>query len=73
MQNNKKRNNNDRIIIGISQGYIQDFVEANYGRKLTGSELEELSWLVWDNGDDDLLNWISKAVNQVLTPEQILK
>lgn len=56
----------DHIIIAIHRGYIQEFVEANYGRKLTESELDELSWLVWDEGDYDLMCWIDAAVREII-------
>lgn len=71
MQHGKKTtNNNDQTIIGISRVYIQDFVESNYGRKLTEPELEELSWFVWDGGDDYLLYWIGEAVDQIIAPDK---
>jgi len=73
MQNNKTSNKNECIVIGIPKGYIQDFVEANYGRRLTESELKELSWLVWDDWDSDLLNWIGAAVDQIIKPNKVNK
>lgn len=71
MQNNKqKKNKDEQVIIEIPRIYIQDFIEANYGRKLTESELKELSWLVWDDSDEYLLYWISAAVDQILMPAE---
>lgn len=71
MQNNKqKKNKDEQVIIEIPRIYIQDFVEANYGRKLTEAELKELRWLVWDNSDEYLLYWISEAVDQIMLLNQ---
>jgi succinate dehydrogenase flavin-adding protein (antitoxin of CptAB toxin-antitoxin module) len=63
--NSETTNKDDHIIIGIRRLYIQEFVEANYGRKLTESELEELSWLVWEN-DWDLMQWLDEAIGQIV-------
>ncbi|OGK49797.1 hypothetical protein A3A56_03880 [Candidatus Roizmanbacteria bacterium RIFCSPLOWO2_01_FULL_40_32] len=65
-----KESKDDQVVIEITRGYIQDFVEANYERKLTESELKELSWLVWNEGDYDLMCWIGAAVDQILTPDK---
>ena len=59
-------NKDDHIIIAIHREYIQEFVKANYGRELTESELDELSWLVWDEGDYDLMCWIDAAVGEII-------
>lgn len=59
-------NKDENIVIAIPRGYIQEFVEANYGRRLTEVELEKLSWSVWDEGDENLLYWIGVAVDQII-------
>lgn len=64
--NEQIKDKNDQIIIFITRGYIQEFVESNYGRKLTDTELEELSWLVWEEGDYELMCWLDTAINQII-------
>ncbi|GEM_PF-5254298 len=64
--NKQIKDKNDQIIIFITRGYIQEFVESNYGRKLTDAELEELSWLVWEEGDYELMCWLDTTINQII-------
>jgi len=64
--NEQIKDKDNQIIIIITRGYIQEFVEANYGRKLTKAELEDLSWSVWEDGDYDLMCWIDQAIIQII-------
>lgn len=64
--NELMKNKDDQIVIFITRGYIQEFVEANYGRKLTEAELEDLSWSAWEEGDHDLMCWIDQAMSQII-------
>lgn len=71
--NKQMANKDEQIIILITRGYIQEFVEANYDRKLTEQELKELRWLVWDEGDYDLMCWIDAAVRQIIKKAKLKK
>ena len=64
--NQQLKDRNEQIIIPIVRGYIQEFVESNYGRKLTEFELEELSWLVWEDGEQYIWNWLDEAVKKII-------
>lgn len=55
----------DHIIISIPRGYIQQFAEDNCGRKLTEAELEDLSWLVWEE-DWYLWQWLNESISQII-------
>ena len=63
--NQHMANKDDHIIIAIRRLYIQEFVEANYGRELTETELEELTWLVWEN-DWELMQWLDEAIREIM-------
>jgi len=56
----------ERVVIAITAGYIQQFVEDNYGRELTGPELQELADLIWEEGDHELMSWIDKAIRRLI-------
>lgn len=71
--NSQIKNKGEQIIILITRGYIQEFVEANYGRELTDAELEELSWLVWEEGDYDLMCWLDASINQIIKKSESKK
>jgi len=62
----------EHIIIAIPRGYIQQFAEDNCGRKLTDAELEELSWLAWEESWH-LDEWLDEAISQILPEEEIVK
>ena len=64
--NERLKDKNEQIIIPIVRGYIQEFVESNYGRKLTEFELEELSWLVWEDGEQYIWDWLDEAVRKII-------
>lgn len=70
--NEQTANKDDHIIIAVRRLYIQEFVEANYGRELTEAELEELTWLVWEN-DWELMQWLDDAISQIIPAEEIAK
>lgn len=63
----------DHIVIAIDREYIQEHVKANYGRKLTDSEIKKLSWLVWEEGDCDLVSWIDEGVLVILKEAELKK
>lgn len=63
--NQHTANKDDHIIIAVRRLYIQEFVESNYGRELTEAELEELTWLVWEN-DWELMQWLDEAIRQII-------
>lgn len=63
--NSQTVNKDDHIIIAIRRLYIQEFVEANYGRELTEAELEELTWFVWEN-DWELMQWLDEAIREIM-------
>jgi hypothetical protein len=56
----------EKIIAVITEEYVQEFVEANYKRRLTKSELEELECLLWE-GDCELMDWLDYGVRQIVT------
>lgn len=62
----KQKWGNKDIVISITREYIQEFVEANYGRQLTEHELDKLCWLVWEYDDHDLVHWLDAAINQIV-------
>lgn len=70
--NEQMADKDDHIIIPVPRGYIQQFVEDNCGRELTEAELEELSWLVWEESWY-LDEWLDKAINQIVPKEEIAK
>lgn len=55
----------DKVIIEITEDFIQQFAEDNCDRKLTPAELEELSWVVWEQ-EQDLLDWIYSGAMKVM-------
>lgn len=71
--NSQTVNKDDHIIIAIRKLYIQEFAEDNYGRKLTEAELEELSWLVWEGGEQYIWDWLNEAISQIIPEEEIAK
>ena len=70
--NEQMTDKDDHIIIPIPKGYIQQLSEDNYGRRLTEAELEELSWLVWEN-DWYLWEWLDEAIRQIIPEKEISK
>lgn len=70
--NEQMADKDDNIIIAISKGYIQQLAEDNYGRKLTEAELEELSWLVWEE-DWYLWQWLDEAISKIIPAEEMKK
>lgn len=71
--NKQIANKDERIIIPITGGFIQEFVKDNYDRKLTEQELEELSWLVWEEGIYDLWVWIDAAISKIIEEAKLNK
>lgn len=71
--NEQMADKDEEIIIPITKGYIQQFVEDNYGRKLTESELEELSWSVWEEENCYLWDWLDEAIRQIIPEKEISK
>jgi len=71
--NAQLKDKDEQIIIPIVRGFIQPFVEDNYGRKLTEAELEELSWLVWENGTQYVWDWLDEAVSQIIKEAKLKK
>lgn len=63
--NEQMADKDDHIIISIPRGYIQQFAEDNCGRKLTEAELEDLSWLVWEE-DWYLWQWLNESISQII-------
>lgn len=59
-----KKHDDEEVIIPIRRGFIQQFAEDNYGRKLTEEELEEISWAIFE--DDDASNHIYGAVSSAI-------
>ncbi len=64
--NKRFKNKDEYIVIAINREYIQSFVEANFDRRLTVSQLNELSFSVWDESDESLMNWLSPAVKMLI-------
>ena len=64
--NEQLKDKDEQIIIPIVRGFIQPFVEDNYGRKLTEAELKELSWLVWEDGEQYIWDWLDEAISQII-------
>lgn len=63
--NEQMTDKNEQVIIAVRRLYIQEFAEANYGRELTEAELEELTWLVWEN-DWELMQWLDDAIGEIM-------
>jgi len=57
----------EKIIAVITEEFVQQFVEDNYKRRLTKSELEELECLLWDDGHWELMSWLDYGVRQIVT------
>lgn len=71
--NEQLKDKDEQIIIPIVRGFIQPFVEDNYGRRLTEAELEELSWLVWEDGEQHIWNWLDEAISQIIEETKLKK
>jgi len=65
------KNPDEEVVISITKRYIQETVEANYGRQLTEHELDKLCWLVWEDSDRDLVFWLDPAVSQIIKQSNI--
>ncbi len=70
--NEQTTDKNDHIIIAVRRLYIQEFAESNYGRELTEAELEELTWLVWEESWC-LDEWLDEAISQIIPEKEIAK
>ena len=55
----------DNVIVEITEEFIQEFIEHNYERKLTASELEDLRWAIWEQ-TGDLMDWIYQGAMKVV-------
>lgn len=71
--NEQLKDKNEQIIIPIVRGYIQEFVESNYDRKLTEAELEKLSWLVWEGGEQYIWDWLDNAIREIINDAELKK
>lgn len=70
--NEQTADKNDHIIIAVRRLYIQEFAEANCGRELTEAELEELTWMVWEESWH-LDEWLDEAIRQIIPKEEIAR
>jgi len=71
--NRQLKDKDEQIIIPIVRGYIQEFVESNYDRRLTEMELEKLSWLVWEVGEQHIWDWLDNAVREIIKDSGLKK
>jgi len=63
--NQQMANEDEHILIPIRRLYIQEFAEANYGRGLTETELEKLTWMAWETSWK-LDEWLDEAIREIM-------